>query len=279
MSKQHWLIGQLSSLSKNVVLAGSHGIVRRVLVYLSSQAYFDNDKEDAVPSAIGARLVHNEKIDYELNETLLGYVGVVLAKRDAESRAILVDTIDSIGEQLSGGGANKRQLNAKLAKRGDEYATMLTRISRLLATIGQHMKTVEKEEVAAAKEKQQPRQLKLNVLETFFIVTSIECFRMFDTLKSSQQVIDDIDACLQRFVQHTSSSQAEKQKKQPKSKEHSKQHFSFFLTKSSFIYFTLILKLEWKITPTATRLITIIIITSAPRVRTSMTRRPPSTSG
>ena len=47
MSKQHWVIGQLSHLHKNVHLFQSEKLVKRILTYLTVQAYFEVDFESA----------------------------------------------------------------------------------------------------------------------------------------------------------------------------------------------------------------------------------------
>jgi hypothetical protein len=215
MSKQHWIIGQLSHLHKNVHLFQSDKLVKRILTYLTVQAYFEVDSST---SEYGVRMLRNEKVELELSESILEYVGVLMSKHETKFHSVLIDIVKGMNVFLETEKKNGKKkppieikLSEKFQKRASDYKTLSERMAKLLGDIFASMQSIGEEKVKGSNGHHVQNgnlnsgshfdsdTLNKDVLETFFIITSIECFRMFESFKNSQQAIEDVEICFEKF--------------------------------------------------------------------------------
>ena len=75
----------------------------------------------------------------------------------------------------------KISLNESMLAKSNDYEQLSTKIVKMLTNFNQ---LIEKDP-------------KLSVVHTFFIVTILEFFRMFDSVKNSQRTVTDIEQCFQ----------------------------------------------------------------------------------
>ena len=211
ISKQLWVISQISHLSKNNHLFESDcGLIKRILTYLSIQSYFESDEK-----TFGDRMLKNEKIDNELNETILEFIGIIFSKHESKYHSVLIDLVQSLqnfmGSNInnSKNGKNKTmiqvKLNERFEKRANDYKTLCSRMAKLLSNINNSMQSLNTNG-SEHNHHGQPDLAILNkdIYETFFIIISIECFRMFDSFKNSQQAIEDVEICFEKFTNELS---------------------------------------------------------------------------
>jgi hypothetical protein len=217
VNKQFWTIGQIGNLCKNASLFEHNELIEMILFYLSVQTYFrvaDNQKMFKTYQ-IGISLDNSkEKIKNSLVESLLEFTGTLISKNDVKQIEILINLIKSLNELLSQetGKESESKKSIKLvedlAKKRTDLQELTSRILKLLQRIHNAMKSVDST-------KQADDQFAKDTLQTFFIIITVEFFRMFDSTKNSKQVIDDIEMCYKEFADdiQVSDTNAKKSKK------------------------------------------------------------------
>lgn len=64
-------------------------------------------------------------------------------------------------------------------------------------------------------QQQQPANVTCDVIQTFFMVTTFEFFKMFDSFKTSKRVICDIQICIDDYVATLSGAVVKKDESKP----------------------------------------------------------------
>lgn len=194
MSRQLWLVNQLCHFARNKHTLEDTGLAKRLLRFLSNNAYFDSVGKK---NQVGAKLTKNDKLVESIRECLLEYAGVLLNNRELYS--LIIESIEYIHTTV---GDSSAKLNEKLAKKETELKELCVKIVQLLKSL---LKKVEAGGEAT------------DVFNTFFMIVTIEFFRMFDSIKNSKQVVDDIEICVQKFEESLTDKTAKSKKKKEKS--------------------------------------------------------------
>jgi hypothetical protein len=253
MSKQAWLVNQLSNFSRNKLTFEDTGLLKQVLQYLSINAYFEtaagSGSKASAKYDIGLKLEKNEKLVALIRECLIEYIGILLTKHTFAVGAaanndltkslylILIESIEAIKSLIESKSSIK--LNEKLIKKEQELKEMCVKIVKLLKNLLVSINNAATGKKAAAlaetngKEKSQGGsevETTVDVYQTFFMVISIEFFRMFDSVKNSKQIVDDIEICMQKFEQELSPVKGSTPNKKKKSKNFKIYFNNVFLT-------------------------------------------------
>jgi hypothetical protein len=227
-SKQAWLVNQLSNYSRNKFTFDSKNgdLLTSIFNYLIINSYFDVVNFKNYKLNIGLRLEKNEKLTGSLRECLLEYVGVLLTRHTfSQARnldqtkslySMFIETVESIKSFIE----NKTdvRLSEKLIKREQNLKDLSTKIIKLLKNILENITNNLANNNANNKEIEN----NIDVYQTFFIVTAIESIRMFDSVKSSKQIIDDIEVCINKFEEELKSTTETASNKYKKNKKNNK---------------------------------------------------------
>jgi hypothetical protein len=207
-------------------------LIEMILFYLSVQTYFDvpSNQKTFKTYEIGICLDNKkEKIKNSLVESLLEFTGTLISKSDAKQIEILINLIKSLNELLSEevaeevGKQPKKSIKLveSLAKKRIDLQALSSRILKLLQQIHKAMTNVNESTTS------QDGHFVKDTLQTFFIIITVEFFRMFDSTKNSKQVIDDIEMCYKEFVDDIL--MCDKAKKGKKSAESTTKNGKFYV--------------------------------------------------
>ena len=212
--KQLWVLNQVSNLSKNALTFDNSALLKKILNYLAFHSYFEATSET---DTHGPLVVKNEKVEGHLRETLLQYVGILLSKDEKNSASVLISLIKYIEDLLEKSkSSGEIKLDSKLEKHHDKLKKNCTTVLKLLGKIASASAAQNGKDAAGHE------SVNKDVLQTFLLTTSIECFRMFDTFKNSQQTIEDLEICYENFVADLSKANVKNgkhKKKMPENEE------------------------------------------------------------
>jgi hypothetical protein len=192
LNRHMWIINQLLSTSKNdnTFLASSQ-LLQPLLTYLLVNSYFQtaSDCQPMHPSLIAHE--HSEKLEAHIRDTLLKYVGVLLAKRQPSSNKAVIDLVKSVQDLIEDKTSNNLKLLPSLAEKKSDYKALCASTFKILTGLN--------EQLTAGLEKA-PTGVHCDVVQTFFMVTTFEFFKMFDTFKTSRRVIRDLEVCIGDYL-------------------------------------------------------------------------------
>jgi len=207
--KYMWIANQLFNMSKNVDLFQNDQLVKKILSFLVAFSYFnvspnaDRNANNKIESYIilnddfiHIKIENNEKLENCYRDTLLKYIGVLLTNNDSNSNKKIIDFIKytqslmkSKDESIMNDGY-KIKKNVQMVSKLNDYDQLSTKIIKMLNMLNQLSITqngsIEHKEAKST-------------VQTFFIVTTLEFFRMFDSIKNSQRTINDIEICFEQF--------------------------------------------------------------------------------
>lgn len=224
ISKQVWMLNQLSSIAKNKCAYENDklDIVEKILSYLMVNSYFEVES---------SKLLKNDRLAENLHDRLIELIGMLLSAPNMSRLKEIVKLVETFEKIL-----DTSKLSDRYEKKRDDVKLIVARISKLLRKIVENVKAlpvVVKNEgkVAAAADENE----NLFIFQTFFMVVSVEFFRVFDSIKSSKQVIDDVEICLKNFLEELSAENGQPAKK--KSKKNGK--LAFWVAKYLFCFIIL----------------------------------------
>ena len=171
-----WIVGQFFAMSKNANTFKDSELIRNILEHLMSRSYFG---------------IKEEKLEGLYREALLKFVGILLSKNEASANSLIIQIIQSFIKSVESGMCGKKKapaLTPKLTDRAGEIKAFSGEVSLSLSKLNKMIEESSK----SVEDK--------HVLQIFFMITTIEFFRMFDTFKSSRQVIRDVEYCVKEFT-------------------------------------------------------------------------------
>lgn len=197
ISKETWMLNQITNLAKNTSTFGDENLIKKVLSYVSIHSYFDvtgAQKNKKIENfQIGSGLVKNEKMITNFRERLIEYIGVILYKNNqsADSKVCSYTVIAELVASVKGliDTQTSVRLTEKLLKKEKDIKELSARVSKMLNDLVGN----------TTKSNKTLDEANLNVFQTFFMCISIEFFRMFDSIKNTKQTLDDIEICMQKF--------------------------------------------------------------------------------
>lgn len=200
--KYIWISNQLFNMCKNADLFKNDSLVQKILSFLLAYSYFNvkpvfHSKET---SSCSTNLVLNESVELIENndklqqcyrDTLLKYIGHMVTSQELQAKLIDFSkhTLKMIKTKELVFGY-KIEVGAHMQTKLGEYEVLASKISKMLAQL---------------KKQRELKTQTTNVVDTFFILTTLEYFRMFDSIRNSQRIITDIEMCFQEFLDSQSS--------------------------------------------------------------------------
>ncbi|CAF0972902.1 unnamed protein product [Brachionus calyciflorus] len=210
--KELWVLNQVNHLAKTSLnYEDNLNLIEKILYYLSINSYFENNGKKLDKFETGISLVKSEKLINNLRERLVEFIGVILYKQNnnqLDSTQLLIGLCESIRDLMNGKKGVK--LNEKLVSKEKDLSASTTRILDLLKNLNK--KSLDHQEPE--------QQINKIVYQSFFMCVIIEFFRMFDSIKTTKQTLDDIEICVQKFDDELNSKN-EKKSKNKKSKKKS----------------------------------------------------------
>ena len=141
-----------------------------------------------------------EKLESHVRDTLLRYVGVLLGKNEVASNKEVIDLIKRVKEfflEIKNNKSNLK-LNSNLIEKMSEYKSLSETTIKILNDLNKKLEVNLKSK--ANSEKSQQANVTVDVIQTFFMVTTFEFFKMFDSFKTSKRVICDIQICIEDYA-------------------------------------------------------------------------------
>lgn len=132
-NKYMWIINQLFNMSKNDVTFTSEHLTKNVLSYLLVNSYFvqANEKQNASQSLI--KHDRSEKLESHIRDTLLRYVGVLLAKNECGYNASVIGLIKNVQEFIEPkNNKSNLKLSENLMEKVSEYKTVCVNTIKIL---------------------------------------------------------------------------------------------------------------------------------------------------
>ena len=181
-----------------------------MLQYLSVNAYFDISPQGKKSKfELGLKLEKNEKLVNAIHECLIEYVGVMLTKYTFNTTAstdqtkalysLLIELVELIKFLIEDKQVTSIKLCDKLARKETELKELCAKIVKLLKDL--------LASINATTGENKGEETTVDVYQTFVTVVAIEFFRMFDSVKGSKQIVDDIEICMQKFDEEQSGKQ------------------------------------------------------------------------
>jgi len=208
VTKYMWIANQLFNMSKNSELFKTDMLVKKILSFLLAYSYFNVSQFVSPSGAIFTNsaiifnqdqqitIENNEKLQNFFNDILLKYVGIILLNHEINSNQIIIDFITYAknimnSKELANG--NKIELNSLMCSKMTEYQQLTNKIIAMLTNFNEKATSLNESSENKVKTKNE------SIVQTFFIITTLEFFRMFKSIKNSQITIIDIEVCYQEF--------------------------------------------------------------------------------
>lgn len=233
-------------MSKNDVTFTSEHFTKNVLSYLLVNSYFEKANKSQETSQPLIKHDRSEKLESHIRDTLLRYVGVLLAKNECSYNSTVIGLIKNVQEFIEPKNSKSNlKLSANLMEKVSEYKNVCISTIKILNKLNSHLEvrykkclkemrslrgfnwsvTFKASLKKVAKEEKGPNQIATHcdIIQTFFMVTTFEFFKMFDTFKTSKRVISDLEICTEDFLAESSTSpKDQKLKKAPNEDDESK---------------------------------------------------------
>lgn len=125
-----------------------------------------------------------------------------MTKNEVSSNKTLIfiaKYIDELLQQTKSEKSDTLKLDKKLESNQKQLKATCLKIISLLGKISKSTSQIQSEpndELASCNK---------DVIQTFLLTVSIEFFRMFDSFNNSQQVVEDIEICFEKFLNDQSS--------------------------------------------------------------------------
>jgi len=207
LNRYMWIINQLFSMSKNEnTFLPNSDLLQQLLTYLLVNSYFQtaNDSQPMHASLIAHE--QNDKLEGHIRDTLLKYVGVLLAKKEPASNKAVIDLVKSVQDLIDSKTSNNLKLLSSLAEKKSDYKALSATTYKILTGLNTQLTTGLKTT---------PNDVHCDVVQTFFMVTTFEFFKMFDTFRTSKQVIHDLEVCIEDYSAEWSGAAVEKDVNKP----------------------------------------------------------------
>lgn len=205
VNRHMWITNQLFSMSKNDAIFKSETLIKDVLGYLLVNAYFETADKAKEHNKYLIKVERSEKLETHIRDTLLRYVGVLLAKNSPEFNDRIIDLIQHVQDFLESKSKQNLKISADLVEKVSEYKSLSCTTIKILSDLNSKYKVCLKK-----KNKQEKTQANgfsdentnCDVVQTFFMVTTFEFFKMFDSFKSSKRVIFDLEICIRDYSEN-----------------------------------------------------------------------------
>jgi len=140
-------------------------------------------------------------------ETLLQFAGILLTKNETTSSKTLIFVakhIDGLLQQAKSGKSDLIKLDKKLESNQKQLKETCLRIISLLTKISKSASQLQSNSNGTKDANLKPddaaASCNKDIIQTFLLTVSIEFFRMFDSFNNSQQVVEDIEICFEKFL-------------------------------------------------------------------------------
>lgn len=135
-NKYMWIINQLFSMSKNDVIFTSEHLIKNVLSYLLVNSYFVQANQSQSTSHPLIKHDRSEKLENHIRDTLLRYVGVLLAKNECSFNASVIGLIRNVQEFIEPkNNKSNLMLSGNLMEKASEYKTVCVNTINILTKL------------------------------------------------------------------------------------------------------------------------------------------------